>query len=350
MQRELHNENYEAMCLSNIGTVYFFTGRYDDALTNYERAFQLMDKLKLEGEIPAVLYNLGDTSVRTGQFDEAVSYYLRGLELARKASNKQTTAFGSFSIGNVFKYQGRYGAALSAQEDAVKAYRESQDRSSLMIEALIGYGQTLAMVGRSEESRKILDEALALARETKDEGNTAQALNIQGERLLYGGDSKSAKPFFEQAMQAAARSKDREKLLAVKTSLAGLAVQEGHSRDAIASLKRLALDADSLGLKYASVRCSVFLAEALLVTKDYRAAREAADQALSGSEKFGFKFLAARSHFLSGEIFRLTDKKAEALAQYQQARQGLQDISSEAHSDSFLKRSDLAAILSSPKS
>jgi len=350
MQRELRNENYEAMCLNNIGNVYFSTEHYGDALTNYQQALQLMEKLKIEGEIPAVLYNLGDTSVRTAQFDEAVSYYLRGLDLARKAGNKQLTAVGSFSLGSVFKYQGRYGAALSAQEDAVKTYRESQDRSPMMIESLNGFGQTLAMVGRDEESRRILEEALRLARDTKDETNTAQALNFQGERLFYSGDLKSAKPLFEQAMQAAIRSKDREKILGAKLSLAILAVQEGRSQEALASLKRLSVEADTLGLKYASVRCSVFLAEALVATRNYRAAREEADRALRESEKFGFRLLAARSHYLAGEISRFTGKRGEALAQYQQARQGLQDISSEAHADSFLKRSDLTPILSSPKS
>jgi len=346
MHRELRNENYEALCLNNIGNVYLATGRYDDALTYFQRALQLLEKLKLNSELPTVLYNLGDTSTRVGQYDQALAYYLRGLEVARNSGDKQFAAIGSYSMGTVFLYQGRYGAAASAQEEALKSYRELQDRTYLMAQALSSYGNTLILLGRNEEARKILDEALSLAREIKNDTYIAQALNLQGERLFYAGDFKASKPLLDQAMRAATRSKDREEMLAVKVSLAELAIKEGQARQAIAELKRLAPEADTLGLRYLSAQCTIDLAEALVSTKDYRAAKEAASTALKNSEKFGFKFLPAKGHYWLGEVLRLTGQSGEAAPQYMQSRQILEEISKEAHTDSFLKRSDLSPIFS----
>jgi len=345
MQRDLHDQNYEAMCLSNIGNVYFFTGRYDDALTYYQQSLQLLEKLKLNGEIPAVLYNLGDTSSRMGQDDEAVAFYLRGLEMARSAGNKQLTAFGSYSMGNVFKDQGRYGAAAGAQEDALKIYRELQDRSSAMADVLNGYGQTLALLGRDEDAKKTLDEGTSLAREIKDNGNLSHSLNFQGERLFYSGDTKSAKSLFDQALQVAAQSKDQERMLRAKINLAQIAIRDGQGRKASADLGQLSQDADKLGLKYLAAHCSVLRAEALTSVKDYRAAQAEVDRSLKLSEKSGFKFLLAKAHAVQGAIYRGSGKASEAGSQFKQMHSILQEMSQESHADSFLKRSDIMAML-----
>ena len=346
MQRDRHDENYEAMCLSNIGTVYFLTGRYDDALTYYQQSLLLLQKLKVTGEVPTVLYNLGDTSSRMGQYDQAIAYYLQGLELARTAGNKQLVAFGSYSMGTIFKYQGRYGAAATSQEEALKVYRELNERSSSMAEVLNGYGQTLVLVGRSEEANKVLEEALNLAREIKDDANVSQALNYQGERFLFVADVKSAKPLFEQALQTATRNKNREQILRVRINLAELAAKESGGRNLSIELTRLGQEADSLGLKYLSAQCLVSRAQAFLSAKDYRAAQADVDRALKVSEKSGFKFLQARLHYLQGQVLRATGKPSEAESQQNQALRILQDIGQESHSDSFLKRADVSAMLS----
>jgi hypothetical protein len=39
-------------------------------------------------------------------------------------------------MGTIFEYQGRYGAALKSKEEALKTYRELQDRSFWMAESL----------------------------------------------------------------------------------------------------------------------------------------------------------------------------------------------------------------------
>ena len=136
------------------------------------------------------------------------------------------------------------------------------------------------------------------------------------------------------------------KILLAKISLAGLAVKQGRGREAIPNLKRLVIEADSLGQKYLSVQCSIYLAEALIGSKDYAQARQQADTLRNISEKLGFKLPLARSHYFLGEILRLGNQPAEAAPQYQQARQILEDMSKEANSDGFLKRSDLLPIMS----
>jgi eukaryotic-like serine/threonine-protein kinase len=344
IQRDSGDESYQALCLNEIGGVYFANGQYDDALTYFQQALELREKLKVQGEIAETVYNLGETETRLGQYDQALSHYHRALDLFRNTGDKRNAAIDSYSIGSLFGIQGRYGAALSSKEEAVKAFRELQDRSDMMAEILSGYGGALADAGHSDEAQKALVEALSLAREVKAQPTVAQTLNFQGDVAFYQADFKSARTLYEKALQAATQSKDREKVLESKIRLAKTALSEGHSREAINSLRDLAREADTLGLKYLSVECSIDLAEAQVNAKDYSDAREALDRALNQSEKLGLRTLLARTHYLLATVLRLTGNVPDASGHYREALRYLDEIEKDTGSDAVLKRSDLNVI------
>src|SRR5712692_10671857 len=117
--------------------------------------------------------------------------------LYRNAGDKRGAAMESFSIGTLFEYQGRYGAALTSKEEALKTFRDLQDRSLWMAAIQSGYGHSLSQVGRYEEAQKSLEEALSLARELKNQALVAQTLNFQADSFFYRGDFKSARPLYE---------------------------------------------------------------------------------------------------------------------------------------------------------
>ena len=125
IQRDTGNESLEAFCLNNIGNVYLFKGQYEDAQTYFERALQLREKLKVTADIAAILHNLAETSTKMGEYDRALGHYLRGLELRRSDGDKRGAAIESYSMGTLFEYQGRYGAALTAKEEALKTFRRA---------------------------------------------------------------------------------------------------------------------------------------------------------------------------------------------------------------------------------
>ena len=69
-------------------------------------------------------------SVRTGAYDTAQGQYLKALELWRQVGNKRATAIELYDLGDVFEYQGRYGAAVDSKAEAVKIFKDIGDRGS----------------------------------------------------------------------------------------------------------------------------------------------------------------------------------------------------------------------------
>ena len=341
IQREVGNQVNQAICLNNIGVSYAEKGQYDDALTYFTQALGLREKLKDPTGIADSHDAMADALTKFGQYDQALTHYLRALELWRSVNDKRRAAFTSYGMGNLFEQQGRLGAALNAKEEALKTIREVQDKVGIAM-VLGSYAESLNLLGRASEAKKSLEEALALAREVKNDPFIGQNLNFQGDNFFYQGDFKNAKARFEQASQVASRTTDRRLTLITKLNLAKVAVKDGHSREAVNTLRKLADETDTQGLRYLSVECSVYLGEALMNGKDYSHARQELERSLARSEKLGLQALQVKSHYLLATTLRLSGNTKDASTHYNATHRILDDMRKEAKSDTLLKRADLA--------
>ena len=345
IQRDVGDQDGEGLCLNNIGNIYLFKTQYDDAQTYFERALQIREKTRNPGDIADTLHNLAETATNKGQYDQALKHYLRALQLRREAGDKRGAAIESYSMGTLFEYEGQYGAAVDAKEEALKTFQELKEGGFWMGEILSGTGHSQAMLGRSDEAQMQLAEAWQLSEKLQNKALTAQILNFQGDRLFYLGDAKAARPLYEQALQTASKTGDQRLELLSKVNLAKTAIAEGRPQPAIESLKKLADESDSLGLKYLSVESTVYLGEALIETKRYREARQELERALAKGEKLGLRALLARSHYLLASALRSTGNAADASRHLAEARRLLEEIRKEAKTDDVVKRADLAPIL-----
>ena len=173
-----------------------------------------------------------------------------------------------------------------------------------MPEILVSYGSSLILAGRGDEAKPSLDEALSLSHELKNDGLVAETLGVQGDAFFYQGNFKAAHSLYDQALQPATRSKEGQQILFAKIDLAKVEVREKSGRQAIPNLRALIQQADDLSLKYSSVECSIFMAEAMMQSHDYTHARQELQRALLLSDKFGQQSLSVHAHYLLATIAR----------------------------------------------
>ena len=340
--RDIGEQNSQATVLLNIGVAHFNKGEFQDALTYFQQAYDIRTKLNQDATL--ALHNLALTNVQLGQYDTATSEYLKALEAARAAGDKSGVATVSADMGALFAAQGRYDAALKAQQEAVNLFQQLGDRTYLMVAALAGYGHTLSAVGRGDEGRKSLEQALKLAADVKNDLGTAEALNYLGDSYFYSGDYAAARQQYEKALQTATKANSKEQAVLARLDLAKLDVAQGRSQGAVAVLKKLKQDTDAMGLKADSVRASIYLGEALLATNQAAAAREELDNAVGRAEKLGLKVEQARAQYLLGSALARSGKTQEAIPHYRQAVNILEAISKEDGASRVLDRSDLRDI------
>jgi tetratricopeptide (TPR) repeat protein len=172
----------------------------------------------------------------------------------------------------------------------------------------------------------------------------AAAQGALGDNLFLRGDYKGAAPLYDQSLQSAQRTTDARLTLLAKIDMAKLDVKNGRYPAAAAALQKLADGANSLGLKYLAIECSIYRGEALMNMKDFAHAQQELQSAISRSDKLGLKALLAQSQYLLGRTLQASGKAADASGHFKQARQLVDDIQKEAKSDAISKRSDLGPI------
>ena len=299
------NESMQATCLNNIGAVYFEKAQYEDARTYYQQALQLREKSKVPGDIVNSVLNLAEVSVRMGEYDQAIAQYMRALDLHRSMDDQRGAAIDSYTLGNDVRLPGAFWRRRDLQAGRVQHLPEPERQDHWMADIQGGYGESLILAGRGEEAKTHLNDALILARELKNDGLVAQTLGFQGDAAFYRGDSKSAHALYEQALQAATRSKEPDRILTAKVNLAqGSAAGRISTQQAVASLRQLMQQADEQGVPNISVECQIYMAEAMIRSHDNAHAQQELGRALLRADKIGLKPLSAKAHFLLGTALR----------------------------------------------
>ena len=341
IERDLGNEYNQALCLNHIGSIRADMGNYQDALTYLEQAYQLRQKLNVPEDMAESLHNLAETNTKLGQYDKALEQYLKAIEIRRSINDQRGIALESDSMAMIFAAQGRYGAALSAMQDALKIFKQTKEMTYFTAEITGRWGDLLAQVGRGDEGRQNIEDALNIAHQIKNDTAASMATNWMGDVNFYKGYFDAARQQYDHALQIATKASQREQILVSKVNKAKADVMQERGSNAIASLKKLAEEADSLGLKSASVECSVYLGAAMIEAKDYSGAHQQLDLSLARAEKLGLRLLQAKAHYLLASLLVKSGKGKEATPHYREVVRILESISKEDGAGRLLERADL---------
>jgi len=344
IERDSGDERNQALCLNNIGNADFNKGEYEDALTYFQQALDLRQKLNNPAEIAETLTNVGEAMAKSGKYDKAIEDHLRALDLERKTGDKRGAAFDAVGLGVLFGYQGRLGAAVTSTGEAVQSFRELQDRSLWMAEALTLYGNALVQAGRFNDAAPVLKEAGDLSRELKSDSTLAGVMNAEGDLAYYQGDSKAARSFYQRALEAAQHAKSHEDIVTSQFNLAKVLLQEGEAGRALAAFRDLAQRANATGLKYIALESSVFAAQALRRQKKYSDVEREAQRALAQSEPQSLRLLIAVEYDLLGNAQQAGSHPSEATGHFRDALRTLDELKKDPGAEKAFDRADLKSL------
>jgi eukaryotic-like serine/threonine-protein kinase len=343
IERDAGDQNREALCLTNIGGLSLSKGDTESAFTYFQQALQLGERIGAPLRISDPLQGLGDAYTATGRYDEALASLKRAQDICRSNGNADCVAQTQRKVGVVLGYQARFGAAVDSLQQSVRGYQALGDKNSNFALALLSLAEALTRAGRGEEAAPYLDQAESLAHDLKDQSFTSEVLGAKGEIALYRGDPAAAASFLQRALPLALQGGDRDPIVIAKLNLGRLAIAQGKGQEAVARLRPLA-GPDVTSDWNLALQCKVYLAEALVLSKDYSGARQILQQAATAAEKSGMRLRQARIYFLEATASRLSGNSGEAWNEYRQAIALLNAIRNEPGAENILRRADLKAI------
>jgi serine/threonine-protein kinase len=154
---------------SNLGTAYYFLGRYEDAAGHYRRAIELQPDAAVHHA------NLGDALLKLGRDAEYLEAYRRAAELAREAvarSPRDPHAQGTLAL-----YCAKVLDAACALEAGAAAAELRPDDATITLNNAV----LRAILGRDDECLEWLDRAVKL-------GATRSQIELTPELERFGAN------------------------------------------------------------------------------------------------------------------------------------------------------------------
>lgn len=116
-----------ATSYSNMGIVYFELGEYDKSMECYDKALIIRKKVFGEEhpEVATVYNNMGNTYIDIGDLENALKCHNRSLEISKKVlgENHPNVALSYNNLGMIYHFQGNFSKAMEYYNRALEIYK-----------------------------------------------------------------------------------------------------------------------------------------------------------------------------------------------------------------------------------
>jgi serine phosphatase RsbU (regulator of sigma subunit) len=158
---KLGNNEIISVALTNIGSVYYDEKDYDKALDYYLRSLKIDREINNKWGIARNVGVIGLLYADTKKYEKALEYYYEALKMTKEIGNKNGIAVWLGNIGNLYKDQGDLKQALTYNLDALKLFNELGNKWSAA-ETQTEIGEIYTLTGKYEQSFDCLYHSLAV--------------------------------------------------------------------------------------------------------------------------------------------------------------------------------------------
>jgi CHAT domain-containing protein/tetratricopeptide (TPR) repeat protein len=195
----LRDAGAEALCLHQIGSIYYSLGELQKAPDYYNQALTLRRAAGDRAGEASTLNNIGNVYAILGEKRKALDYYNQALPLLRAVGDRTRQAAMLNNIGNVYANLGDKQKALEHFNQALPLMRAVGDhaRESGMLNNI---GVIYADLGEMQKALDYYNQALPLKRAVGDRTGEAGTLNNIGYVYWGLGEKQRALEYFNQAL------------------------------------------------------------------------------------------------------------------------------------------------------
>jgi tetratricopeptide (TPR) repeat protein len=231
----------QAALLSNLGVVCQWEGRWDEALSYYERARSDFEKLGSGIDATLARMNLAEILSDRGELDEAQSLLLEALMVWRASRYRYLLGGCLWLLGRVSLRAGRIEEALARLEEARSLFvAVKREEEVLDVDARIAECRLFA--GAIDAAASLVDESLARARSSKAGGKAIALLErVRGHSLMQQGRFADSRSALEASLTSARARNDLQ-----DTMLALHSLVEAYRREGVAAPAELVAELASL--------------------------------------------------------------------------------------------------------
>ena len=207
--REITDRQGEAASLGNIGIAYKFRGEYERAIAVHEESLAICREIEYRQGEAASLGGLGNVYHSRGEYEQAIDYHKQSLAISGQIQDRQGEAVSLGSLGNVHHSLGEYEQAIKYHEQQLTICDKIKNRQGKAA-SLGSLGNVCHSLGEYEQAIKHHKQSLAICKEIQDKQGEAASLGSLGNAYHSLGKYKRAIAFYDNSLAIQREIQDKQ--------------------------------------------------------------------------------------------------------------------------------------------
>ena len=324
----------------NLGNIFHRQDRFEEAIAQYERAYESLLPYKDAEGIAVVLSNMAMCLISLNDFPRSLHYYQKAREACERFGMPLLRDQADYNIAYLYYFRGEYSRAIEMLFTTRRACEVTGDAYHLAL-CHLDLSEIYLELNLSEEAREMAHEGF-LRFEKLGMGYEA-AKTLANEAIAYGQQGKTVHALERftkaRAMFAAEKNLVWPWLLDLYQGL--LLFHEGRYFEARRLCAGAAKFFDQATLPGKAALAHLLLARVALQVGELPVAQSETDAAIVKISGIQAPVLAYQTHFLRGQLAQTRGDRPAAYAAYREARKSLEALRSRLHAEelkiSFVK-------------
>jgi CHAT domain-containing protein len=316
----------------NVGNLYHRQDRFEEGLTFYDRAYEMLLPLNDVEGLGVALYNMSVCLISLNDFPRALATYERARAVFIEHGMTLLVGQADYNIAYLYYLRGEYGHAI----DLLQAAREKSERNSdahILALCYLDLSEIYLELNLSEEASEAAHEGYGRFQKLGMGYEEAKCLANEAIALGQRGKALSALDLFAQARSLFVREQNHVWPSLIELYRALVFFNEGRFFEARSSSRKALEFFQSGGLPGKGALCYLLLARVELGMGNAEAAETHCHEALEKLATLNMPILDYQANFILGEIRASTGDLRQAYASYQAARQALETLRSSLRKD-----------------
>lgn len=299
-------KNYPAVlaqALYKQGEAYQALEQNDQALVVYKNALELQQLYLADSpELANTLYQLGRVHNSLGSYIQALSNFERARELANKLRDKHLLAATSLGMSRTLWRQGNYEPALAKALEGLRLYKSLNDKNGIAT-AFHDLGSINDLLKNYDKALEFHQQSLALRKELNDKKSIATSLNSIGIVYYFQKKYDKASLYYQQALEIKTALEDDKGAAKTLNNLGLVKKEQGNYEAAIEYFFQSLEINNKLGDKYEISNISNNIGNIFQLKKDYSQAEIFLQRALQLARQIDAKDLIRENYEFYSALF-----------------------------------------------
>jgi tetratricopeptide (TPR) repeat protein len=288
-----------AAAMGDTGILLRIQGKLQDALSHFQKTFELSNEMGHRGSAAQALSAMGDVALEQGKLSEAYGMYQQALTIERDIGGKNIYASTLTQMGRVLRQQGKADAAQQAFREAL-SLQEKLGNKSDAADTRLAWAESNCDFGRGTEAEQLSRAAVEAFRADAYTDQEIYAQSTLSKALVQLGRLDEAGAAIAEAVRLSNKSQDVMVRILVMLNHAYVLAAGQDFPGAEKVAQRAVAQARTVGLVRLELEASLELGQIQMRAKKPVAARARLQELEKSAHARGFELIARKAAQATG--------------------------------------------------